>query len=95
MKTYQAIKNKRLKWAATQGLNVDEKGYTCRLEDNLYTPFSEQTEQEFRKGKGDELGVDGKPGKMQALHSSSTLVVNVFEYWNNMIPNQCTIMYNR
>ncbi|MBU4449141.1 MAG: hypothetical protein KKD99_11180, partial [Proteobacteria bacterium] len=35
------------------------------------------------RGDGGELGLPGERGKMQALHSSSALVCNVFEYWRD------------
>ncbi len=51
------------------------------LSDNLFAPLSAPSEEEFRNGDGDELGQPGKRGKMQALHSSSALAANVFDYW--------------
>lgn len=36
---------------------------------------------EFGAGKGNELTIENGRCKMQALHSSSALVYNVFEYW--------------
>jgi hypothetical protein len=39
------------------------------------------SKKEFMLGDGGELGDGTNPGKMQALHSSSALGVNVFEYW--------------
>jgi hypothetical protein len=38
---------------------------------------------DFQRGSGDELGKNGRRGKMQALHSSSALAVNVFDYWRD------------
>ena len=35
----------------------------------------------FSAGDGNELGSAGIPGKMQAVHSSSALGVNIFQYW--------------
>lgn len=43
--------------------------------------LSPETRAEFANGDGSELGESGKRGKMQALHSSSALACNVFEYW--------------
>lgn len=68
-------------WATQRGIKFDDEGYTRNLNDNLFLPLGTEVEMEFRKGKGDELGADSKKAKLQALHSSSALVVNVFGYW--------------
>ncbi len=70
-------------WAQQNGIQFDSRGYTFSLYDNMYIPPSPATVDEFKSGKGDELGIGDKRGKMQALHSSSALVLNVFEYWRN------------
>ena len=75
--TYRRILNQQQTWAEKHGIKFDENGYTLSLNDNLFCPLSPRSEEEFRAGRGDELS----KGKMQALHSSSALVVNVFEYW--------------
>lgn len=77
--TYQRIVNQQHAWAKERGIKFDLVGYTFNLVDNLFLPLSPRSEEEFRSGRGDELST----GKMQALHSSSALVVNVFEYWRN------------
>jgi len=53
------------------------------LEENLFQPLMPTVRQSFEQGDGKELGKPGTkiPGKMQALHSSSALGVNVFQYW--------------
>lgn len=56
-------------------------GYVQRFNDNLYVPLSEKTTTEFEEGDGGELR--GTTCNMQALHSSSALGVNIFEYWRN------------
>jgi hypothetical protein len=79
--TLDLIINQQKHWAAQHGVEIDKKGYALALENNLFYPLSPETRAEFESGKGDELvGHDG-PGKMQALHSSSALFLNVFEYW--------------
>lgn len=75
--TYRRILNQQQAWAEKHGIKFDENGRTRSLNDNLFCPLSPRSEEEFRSGRGDELS----KGKMQALHSSSALVVNVFEYW--------------
>jgi len=81
---YQSIRAQQQAWADHLGIKCDKDGYTLRLDDNLYCPLSPATLEEFKQGKGDELGDNEKRGKMQALHSSSALVVNVFEYWRKL-----------
>lgn len=76
---YRRIMNQQQAWAEKCGIKFDENGYTLSLNDNLFCPLSPRSEEEFRSGRGDELS----KGKMQALHSSSALVVNVFEYWRD------------
>jgi hypothetical protein len=68
-------------WADDRGIPVDASGYTLILEDNLFRPLYDATRADFEAGSGSELGIRGARGKMQALHSSSALAVNVFDYW--------------
>ena len=75
-KTYESIIDKQQKWADQRSIEHDKAGYVLSLTKNLYRPLFPETLDEFKKGKGDELG-----SKMLALHSSSALVVNVFDYW--------------
>jgi len=51
------------------------------LDDNLFEPLSACGRADFEAGDGAELGQSGKRGKLQALHSSSALACNVFDYW--------------
>jgi len=83
IETYRLIVDQQRAWACQQGIRYDKDGYTLRLVDNLYCPLSPATLEEFKHGRGDELGSSENRGKMQALHSSSALVANVFEYWRN------------
>jgi len=76
---YRRILNQQRAWAEKFGIKFDKNGYTLRLNDNLFCPLSPRSEEEFRFGRGDELS----KGKMNALQSSSALVVNVFEYWRD------------
>lgn len=81
--TYKVILNQQQTWAKRREINLDDDGYTLSLSDNLFSPLLPETKKEFESGKGDELGEGNNRGKMQALHSSSALVVNVFDYWRN------------
>jgi hypothetical protein len=71
----------QVEWAANRNIEIDPQGYTLRLEDNLFQPLNESTRAELAAGAGDELGANGRRGKMRALHASSALAVNVFDYW--------------
>ena len=68
----------QLKWAIQQKISLG--GYTKRVEDNIFNnELHPETKKEYKRGKGHE--VYGKRAHMKALHSSSALVVNVFDYW--------------
>jgi hypothetical protein len=68
----------QLKWATQEKIPLE--GYTKRVEDNIFNnELHPETKKEYERGKGHEL--DGKRAHMKALHSSSALVVNVFDYW--------------
>ena len=57
------------------------------LDDNLFEPLSPEAVAEYSSGDGGELGRDiGRPGKMQAIHSSSALGCNMFHYWRRVDP---------
>lgn len=70
-------------WAADRGLSPDERGYLPSYQANLRAPLSDGTRAAFDQGSGSELR-DGpkRPAKMRALHSSSALAVNVFDFWS-------------
>jgi hypothetical protein len=89
MKAYQYIKAKQTQWALNRGIQlVGSKGgkglpaYTPELNLNLFEPLSIDTRKRFEEGDGGEIS--GNPAKMQAVHSSSALSVNVFQYWQNI-----------
>jgi hypothetical protein len=61
--------------------------YTRVLDDNLFESLSPEAVAEYSSGDGGELGRDvGRPGKMQAIHSSSALGCNMFHYWRRVDP---------
>ncbi len=73
-------------WAKSKDVPIDKSGYTETLDANLFQPLHLDTLKDFQRGSGDELGRDGRRGKMRALHSSSALVVNFFDYWRERPP---------
>jgi len=72
------VLHSQLRWAAEEGIPLE--GYTKTVEDNIFgNKLHSETRKEYAKGKGHEL--EGERAHMKALHSSSALVVNVFDYW--------------
>jgi hypothetical protein len=70
----------QLKWAAQRKISC-EGSYTKKVEDNIFNhELHPDTRREYERGKGHEL--EGIRAHMKALHSSSALVVNVFDYWH-------------
>jgi hypothetical protein len=93
MNAYEYILSKQMQWALNNSIKlIGSKGirgrlaYTQRLSDNLFEPMLPEIKKSFKEGDGVEL--DGDPSKMQAVHSSSALSVNIFQYWQkvNQIP---------
>jgi hypothetical protein len=92
MKAYEMIISKQQMWAFQHDKNLQgskgERGRKLRtmtLEENLFQPLTPQAEKAFKEGDGQELSQDGgDPCKMQAVHSSSALSVNAFQYWQSI-----------
>lgn len=89
MKAYDYITGKQTQWALNRDIPLigskGDKGrpaYTLELNQNLFEPLSLDTCKSFEQGDGGEIS--GNPAKMQAVHSSSALGVNVFQYWQNI-----------
>lgn len=86
------IQAKQTSWAKRNGIKLvgsqTETGleiYVPKLEINLFEPLTQKTEQAFNEADGNELRKSGdRLPKMQALHSSSALGVNIFQYWENI-----------
>ena len=65
-------------WARSKGLSFDSRGYVYEVEANLLKPLSAHARAAFGRGAGSEL-----QSHMKALHSSSALVANFFDYWTD------------
>lgn len=76
-----ALRKTILQRGGPKNLDPNALGYSQNLQDNLYVQLSNQTEKDFRDADGGELR--GTTCNMQALHSSSALGVNIFEYWRS------------
>ena len=91
MNGYQYILAKQYEWANNRGINLigsridhGRLMYTRDIDFNLFQPLLPETHRSFCSGDGNELGSSDMPGKMQAIHSSSALAVNVFQYWKSI-----------
>jgi hypothetical protein len=92
MDAYKYCKSRQQRWALDKGLPLigskgdrGEPAYTQTLEANLFEPLSPEARCEIEEGDGDELVEKGGPAKMQAVHSSAALAVNVFHYWRHQL----------
>lgn len=88
MNGYQYIVSKQTEWAKNRGIPLIgskvTRGcptYTATLDENLFQPLLGDVRESLSSGDGGELGNSKYPGKMQAVHSSSALGVNIFQYW--------------
>lgn len=96
MNSYEYILSKQIQWAFNNDIKlVGSKGtrgrlaYTRHLDDNLFQPLGPEVKGYFEQGDGGELiGKPDSPPKMHAVHSSSALGVNIFQYWESV--NQVT-----
>jgi hypothetical protein len=92
MKAYEYIVGKQTQWAMSRGIPlVGSKGlrgrlaYTPQMNQNLFEPLAPDVHECFSRGDGNEInGSPESPAKMQAVHSSSALGVNVFHYWRRL-----------
>lgn len=86
---WEYIVSKQIQWAKNNNIPlIGGKGERCRatytvdLNQNLFEPLLEENQKRFEDGNGHEVqGSLDAPAKMQALHSSSALGVNIFQYW--------------
>ena len=93
MNAYDYILYKQIQWAYRNNImligskvNRGRKAYTQNLDDNLFEPLLPEVKGNFEEADGGEL--TGNPCKMQAVHSSSALSVNIFQYLEkiNQVP---------
>ena len=78
MDAEREIRNAQQDWARSRGIPFHSRGYVLEVEANLWQPLSPRARQGFERGAGSELS-----GHMRALHSSSALAVNFFDYWTD------------
>lgn len=99
-KTLEDIYDYQRTWADRLKKKYDNKtDVVDDLQENLFVKrLSDLSRHEFEAGLGNELGSEEKPGHMYSLHSSSALVVNIFEWWRqnnrvNEIAKACNASY--
>ena len=98
MKASDYILAKQVQWALNRGIElIGSKGqrgrlaYTMEVNQNLFEPLMRDVRECFEKGDGGEInGSQDSPAKMQAVHSSSALGVNIFQYWQKI--NQVSLI---
>ena len=93
MRSLRYCKDRQIRWAQDCRLNLvgsqgdrGERAYAATLDENLFQPLSRETRSDFESADGNEL--KGLRCKMQAVHSSAALTVNVFEYWRSQSDRQ-------
>ena len=89
MNGFDYLITKQIAWINKNNINVKLVGkkelpYTNTFNENLFVPLNSETKTEIEKGAGGELKDNTNyPAKMRAVHSSSAIGVNVFQYWRN------------
>jgi len=91
MNSTEYIKAKQIAWANRNNIDLvgskiirGQKAYTTKLSDNLFVNLDPQSEKEISNGDGEELKSDkDNSAKMCAVHSSSAIGVNIFQYWKD------------
>ena len=91
MNGHEYILRKQVEWAHNRCITLlgsrADRGrpvYVPELSMNLFEPLLPDVLESLRGGDGNEIGSSKAPGKMQAVHSSSALGVNVFQYWKRV-----------
>ena len=72
----------QVKWAKENGIEINNKGYVKKMEDNFFEDLSDDTIRDLKGGDGSEYPTSKDSiTKIFATHSSSALVINFFEFW--------------
>jgi hypothetical protein len=78
----RGVRKRQRRWANSQGLAFDARGYVATVDANLFRPLSPAARADFERGDGTELSeTAARPAKMRALTSSAALVANVFDHF--------------
>lgn len=73
-----AIQEEQESWAMANGVPFDSRARVPIVDLNLRAPLSAAARAAFERGAGSELA-----GRIRALHSSSALAANFFDYWTH------------
>lgn len=92
MRAYEYIVSKQVQWAMNRNITLvgseGERGrpaYTPELDENLFEPLLPDVRKRFVDADGAEISDNqDSPDKMHAVHSSSALGVNIFQYWHKI-----------
>ena len=92
MNAHEYIMRKQVQWALNNEIKlIGSKGdrgrrtYTKTLQENLFEDLLPEVKVKINEGDGGELtSKDGQTPKMQAIHSSSALGINMFHYWKRI-----------
>lgn len=92
MKAFDYVFGKQVQWALNRGVELQgskrDRGrlaYTRTLKENLFEPLEPKVREHFEMADGSEIKESKEsPAKMQAVHSSSALGVNIFQYWQKI-----------
>ena len=98
MKAHEYILSKQIEWARNHDIKLvgskmreGRPTYASDLDCNLFQPLIPDVYERFLRGDGNEIiSTEGRAAKMRALHSSSALAVNVFQYWQKI--NQVSVI---
>jgi len=83
MTPLNTIRARQRAWAERNGRALDKDGYCTCADDNIFERLSDAARKDFDRADGGELGRRGKRGKIRAVHSSSALACNWFDYWRH------------
>lgn len=101
MTALEFIKLKQKSWAERKGFTLlpgtiaNEDGDKIYFDDynkNLYAKLSEDNKNNYNKGQGGEIRDTTKRAPMKAAFSSSAIVVNLFQYWQNQEINKTPLL---
>ena len=76
------IKAAQLQFAVEMGIELNGD-YVKRPEENLFLPIHVETRRELNESDCEVFGNALKPGSISAVHSSTALAVNAFDYWRH------------
>lgn len=81
MSTIDNIKSKLKEWADKNNIELDDDYYVKKMDENFIVNLSDESIRDLKGGDGAEIKDDKSRTKIFAIHSSSALVCNFFEYW--------------